>query len=103
MGGILYNRLDRLFDPAPFYFWNYIMSVRAKFVCNSITRQKHWDSSKGETQTIKLTPVIGNSEENNAFFDLTPSGTIELMTLNQEAAKYFELGKSYYIDFTAAE
>jgi hypothetical protein len=79
------------------------MSVRAKFICNSITRQKHWDRSKGETQTIKLTPVVGGSEENEAFYEATPSGSIDLMTVNEEAAKNFELGKSYYVDFTPAE
>jgi hypothetical protein len=79
------------------------MSVRAKFVCNSITRQKHWDQSKGETQTIKLTPVTSGSEENKAFYEATPSGSIEIMTVNEEVAKNFELGKSYYVDFTLAE
>jgi hypothetical protein len=79
------------------------MSVRAKFICNSITSQKHWDSSKGETKTIKLTPVTSGSEENKAFYEATPSGSIQLLTLNEEAAKNFELGKSYYVDFTPAE
>lgn len=78
-------------------------AVRAKFVCNSITRQRHWDPSKGETQTIKLTPVVGGSEENKAFYEATPSGSIELMTVNEETAKSFELGKYYYVDFTPAE
>jgi hypothetical protein len=78
------------------------MSVRAKFVVNSIERKQHWDRSKGETQTIKLTPVTSGSEENNAFYAATPSGTIELTTLNEEAGKQFELGKEYYIDFTPA-
>ena len=79
------------------------MSVRAKFTCNSITRQQHWDKSKGEIQSIKLAPVTSGSEENKAFYEATPSGEISLNTLNQAAGNYFELGKEYYIDFVKAE
>jgi hypothetical protein len=77
--------------------------VRAKFVVNSVTRTKHWDQNKGELQTIKLTPVVTGSDENKRFYEATPSGSIELGTVNEEAAKHFELGKAYYIDFTPAE
>ena len=76
--------------------------VRAKFHVTSITRTKHWDRSKGEIQTNKLLPVTSGSEENKAFFEASPSGSIELGTVNEEAAKVFELGKEYYIDFTPA-
>jgi hypothetical protein len=79
------------------------MTVRAKFVVNSIERKKHWDKSKGETQTIKMTPVTSGSEENKAFYEATPGGAIELCTLNEDAGKQFELGKEYYVDFTPAE
>lgn len=79
------------------------MSVRAKFTVTSITRTKHWDPTKGEIQTIKLTPVSDGSEENRAFFAATPAGSIELGTVNEAAARSFELGKSYYIDFVAAD
>jgi hypothetical protein len=79
------------------------MAVRAKFIVNSIERKKHWDHTKGETQTIKLTPVTSGSEENKAFYDATPSGSIDLMLLNEDAGKQLELGKEYYVDFTPAE
>lgn len=79
------------------------MGVRAKFVVQSITRNQHWDKSKGEFQTIKLSPVTSGSEENKAFYEATPSGTVELATINPEAGNYFELGKEYYLDFTKAE
>lgn len=79
------------------------MSVRAKFVVQSVTRTQHWDKAKGEVQTIKLTPVTSGSDENKAFYDATPGGSIDLQTLNPQAASYFELGKEYYLDFTKTE
>lgn len=79
------------------------MGVRAKFICQSITRRKHWDASKGDIHSISLTPVSSGSAENNAFYAATPSGEIKLDTLNDDAGKQFELGKAYYIDFTPAE
>lgn len=76
--------------------------VRAKFVVTSITRTKHWSPSKGEVQTIQLVPVTNGSEENKKFYEATPGGRVELATVNEEAAKAFELGKEYYLDFTPA-
>ena len=78
------------------------MTVRAKFTVNSITRAK-WGEQ--EVQTIKLSPVYGNGDpehENTKFWQASPSGSIELGTVNEAAARQFELGKEYYIDFTPA-
>lgn len=79
------------------------MSVRAKFVVTSITRQKGWNGGPCEVQSIRLTPVVGGSEENKKFFAATPSGQVEISTVNVEAAKYFELDREYFLDFTKAE
>lgn len=78
------------------------MTVRAKFKVDSITRTKHWDKSKGEIHTIKLSPVSGGSPENAEFYAATPCGQISLDTLNEAAGKQFELGGEYYVDFTPA-
>ena len=75
--------------------------VRAKFTVIAIERSKAYDGR--EVQTIKLRPVTDGSDENKEFFAYTPSGSIELGTVNAEAAGEFELGKQYYVDFTAAE
>lgn len=80
------------------------MMVRAKFTVREITRTKHWDKSKGEIQTIVLSPVISDgNEENKKFFEATPTGEIKLGTVNEAAARQFELGKSYFVDFSPAE
>lgn len=94
------------------------MSVRAKFKVDSYSTQmsqskidesKGWDKDNmqpTELRTIVLSPVYGNvdaSEENKKFWQYTPSGRIELGTVNPTAWKQFELGKEYYIDFTPAE
>ena len=77
-------------------------TVRAKFKCESITRRKHWDKEKGEIHDVKLTPVMGNTPENEEFYAATPSGSIELGTVNGEAAAMFELGEEYYVEFFKA-
>jgi hypothetical protein len=71
-------------------------TVRAKFKCTEISQTEY-----GER--IKLTPVTGGSPENDQFFKWTPGGQIEIGTINPEAAKQFEVGKSFYVDFTLAE
>lgn len=79
------------------------MTVRAKFTVQSVTQQKHWDAAKWSLSIVKLQPVISGSEENQSFYEATPCGGIELGMLNDAAAAQFELGKSYFVDFTPAE
>jgi len=55
-----------------------------------------------EMQTIKLGPVSSGSEENKKFWQATPSGSIELGIINEEAWGAFELDGEYYVDFTKA-
>jgi len=74
------------------------MSVKAKFKCfeKAITEA-------GEK--IKLQPVYDSNpeSENGKFFKWTPYGSIEMGTVNPEAAKEFEVGKEYYVTFEKAE
>jgi hypothetical protein len=74
-----------------------IMSVRAKFKVEAVTRRS------GEVFNVELWPVTSGSEENAQFYKWTPSGKIELQTINADAAAQFEVGGEYYIDFTRAE
>jgi hypothetical protein len=67
--------------------------VRAKF------RVHHIDPVG---PVIKMSPVYSGSEENKSFFASTPGGSIDLYTVNPEAAKQFESGREYYVDFTPA-
>lgn len=94
------------------------MSVRAKFRVTAIERtlgsqntgRKTAEGSQiyeaVEMQTIKMQPVYGNGDpehENTKFWQASPSGELKLGTVNAEAARYFQLNREYYLDFTAAE
>jgi hypothetical protein len=75
--------------------------VRAKFWCVAIKKTKMGqDGDIGSV--IELSAVYSGSDENKKFFKWTPSAKIELGTVNEEAAKAFEIGKEYYVDFTPA-
>jgi hypothetical protein len=90
-------------------------TVRAKFKVSGINRMM---SSRAvndpenpkaavkyvpaELQTIHLTPVYGNNDpnhENTKFWNLSPSGKIELGCLNLDAASKFQLDEEIYVDF----
>lgn len=87
--------------------------VRAKFRCDTITHMiaSMWDadaklSIPTPVRTIKLSPVYANGDpnhENTKFWPATPSGSVELGIINAAAADQFEVGKEYYVDFTAAD
>lgn len=66
--------------------------VRAKFTCNKI-----------ENGQVSLSAVSDGSEENKEFFKWTPCGQIQIGTINEGALAQFEVGKSYYVDFTQAD
>lgn len=55
--------------------------------------------------TVVMSPVYANNDpdhENYKFWQTTPTGEIRLGTINSEAAAAFELGKEYYVEFSAA-
>lgn len=72
------------------------MNVRAKMKCDSLE-----PANDGVGGTVKLSPVIGGSEENEKFYKYTPSGQLVLSTINQQALDQFEVGKEYYVDVTS--
>ncbi|MBY5709706.1 hypothetical protein [Rhizobium leguminosarum] len=74
--------------------------VRAKFRCQSVT---HFAGDGSLHAEIRFTAVNGNGEENKSWSKWTPSGELKMMVTNPSAIEAFELGKSYYLDFTPAE
>ena len=97
--------------------------VRAKFKVDSIERtmssrtlkddqgnpikdeRGFYKAEPCEMQTIKMSPVYGNGDpnhENTKFWEASPGGMLNLNCINAAAAKEFELGKEYYLDFTKA-
>lgn len=79
--------------------------VRAKFYVSEVKQSRtNWGSQEGELlTTVKLQPVTGNSEENKSFFRWTPSGSIDLGTVNPAVVEQFHIGDEFYIDFTPAK
>jgi hypothetical protein len=77
------------------------MKTRAKFTLLEKTEFKATQSEMG--YKLKFTAVSGGSEENEKFFKWTPSASIEMATVNAEAAKQFVPGQQYYVDFSLAE
>lgn len=71
------------------------MGVRAKMKCESIEL-----SADGAGGSVRLSPVIGGSPENDKFYKYTPGGVLVLSTINQAAFEQFELGKEFYVDVT---
>ncbi len=52
---------------------------------------------------LSFSPVYTGSEENKEFFKWTPGGTVQFNVMNIAAASKFEVGKEYYLDFSAAQ
>ncbi len=72
--------------------------IRAKFSC---TEKKISISGNEQMETYVFNPVTSGSEENKAFFRWTPTGRLELGTVNKDV--HFEIGREYYLDFTLVE
>lgn len=88
------------------------MTVRAKFRVDHISpptplmKTDHSTtpptSREVDTFAVALSPVTSGSAENEKFYELTPGGSISLSIVNAETVKSFEVGKTYYVDFTPA-
>ena len=72
------------------------MSVRAKFIVDSVTRTTNGGAAK-------LRAVTSGSPENESFFKFTPNGQIDLSIVNDPALAQFVPGRQFYVDFTEAE
>lgn len=73
--------------------------VRAKMQCHVV------EQYPGGNVKVKLGAVYSSdpNSENRAFSDATPEGSVILgIAANKPAAKMFEPGKHYYVDFTEA-
>lgn len=73
--------------------------TRAKFTCTEVSKRTGWGENKF-LFAAKFNAVIGNNDENKAFFAATPSGVIEISTVKED---HFEVGKNYFVDFTVAD
>ena len=72
------------------------MTVRCKFVCESVTHMQ-------DGAQIKMRPVVSGSPENDLFFKYTPYGSFDFGTVNKTAVEQFVPGETYYIDITPAK
>lgn len=71
-------------------------TILAKFKVGSVT---NFGNNNIE---VKMTPVTTGSEENKSFSMYTPSGECRLHITNPDVTDYFEAGKEYYLEFSAA-
>ena len=75
------------------------------YALNAEGKEDYSKPNKVELCTVKMSPVYGNSDpnhENTKFWKASPSGRLELGSVNKSATDVFELGKEYYVDFTPA-
>jgi len=81
--------------------------VRAKF---TVTAKTEGDEVSINLQAVNRGDASGPSDlsnpysaEDSIFGRFTPYGTISMGIRNPAASDQFEVGKSYYVDFTPAE
>ncbi len=71
------------------------MHVRAKFTLDTISRNQHGSA-------LFTFVAVGDDgiPENQRFHRYTPSGKLEMVVTNPAVIESFQLGQSYYLDFT---
>jgi hypothetical protein len=70
--------------------------MRAKFRCNNVV-------PSGEQIQAQLSAVADDGTEENArYHKYTPYGALMLAIDNPNLVTFFEVGKSYYLDFSEA-
>lgn len=87
-------------------------TIRAKFICRA-KEETLWNDKP--LYTVKLYPVgpkftqnpqtkVYEMEacENTAFWHASPVGSLELGSVDKAAADFYQVGKEYFLDFTAA-
>lgn len=78
------------------------MNVRAKMKVMVIT-PFHSSDPNGVCAEVRLMPVYNDGPENKTWSQYTPNGECRMTITNPSAIDSFEVGKSYYLDFTPAD
>ena len=77
--------------------------VRCKMYCNGVTPHSHQEGMSMVQLGAVWSKTTGNDDDENSLFGkMTPFGCFNAAMTN-EAAKLFEPGKTYYVDFTTAD
>lgn len=78
--------------------------VRAKFWITGIQHQSPKGAEHDQVATVTMQPVyVTEAGENADWSKYTPSGEIKMTITNPAAIEAFELGASYFVDFTPAD
>jgi hypothetical protein len=79
--------------------------VRAKFRCTEKTQRtsasNYGEAKPVDSEEVRLLPVSGPGNE--SWSKWTPGGEIRMTINNPAAVAAFDVGKDYFVDFTAAE
>lgn len=78
------------------------MNVKLKFKVTSQTQQQAWNGP-GLIGSVKLSPVMGGSDENKSFYEATPGGSIEFSTINAAALASLPVGAEVYVTLEVAQ
>jgi hypothetical protein len=78
------------------------MTVRCKVVCAG-KNHLHVGAPDAVACEITLRPVWGDGKGNETWSKATPQGEFKMMITNPAAIDQFDLGKSYFVDFSPAE
>lgn len=70
-------------------------AVRAKFSC--------FHKDTGSSGQVRFCAVVDNTKDNASWSEATPSGYLDMNVSNEAAFERFEVGQSYYIDFTPCD
>jgi hypothetical protein len=75
--------------------------TRALFTVNDLLKR---ENAEGQTTSIvvKMNPSY-ETGANKAFFEATPTGSLEMTITNPAAFDLFKSGKKFWLDFTPVE
>lgn len=77
--------------------------MRAKMKLTMVTRHENIETLQFNAVGPKGNYPSDGSDENNTYAKFTPSGELKLTVTNPDLLGIFNLGDTYYLDFTPAE
>ncbi len=92
-------------------------TVRAKFKLDTVSQSGYvkytypTDTEPAKSEIVKMTtikasPVYANGDpnhENSKFWNASPSGSLELGSINPDVFAHLDIGQEFYLDITPAD